>query len=281
MHESVSAIAIIQARMSSSRLPGKVLKYLAGRPMIWHIVERARACQRVEKVIVATSNEASDDPLADFCQASDIPCFRGSLHNVLGRYLAVLDRYPAPYYVRITGDCPLIDPDFIDKQLVALERHGADHVWLDPPVSVLVGQGAHSTRSLQWIAQQTDDPDDFEHVGAPYVAQHPDAFRIVGMSPPQKLVEAKWRVTVDEQADYEMMQQLYAALWKGVPITLDEALEWMARNPLVAGHNLSVQDSAINQRLSAERRARAPGMDLLYSWENPSIAANIGSLLKP
>ena len=122
------AIVIIQARSSSSRLPNKVLKPLAGQPMIWHIVQRARACGNVDHVVVATSVEPSDDALAKFCAQADIECYRGSLSNVLSCYLAVLEHYDYPYFVRITGDCLLIHPPFIDRQIEALIAHNADLV---------------------------------------------------------------------------------------------------------------------------------------------------------
>ncbi len=251
------AIDIIQARMSSSRLPGKVLKPLAGHPMIWHIVQRARMSQWVDQVWVATSCEPSDDPLAEFCAQADIPCHRGSLNNVLSRYLEVLDAHPHRYFVRITGDCPLIDPVFIDKQIEALQAHDGDLTWLAEPVLALAGVGVYSTRSLRHIAQHSTHPDDLEHVGSRYLAEQPEQFRIIGLRPPIALTQARWRVAVDEAADYEMMHQLYAALWQGQPFTLDEALEWMAQHPELASHNQTVQDSAINQEIHAKQRTWA------------------------
>ncbi|MFB1489881.1 MULTISPECIES: cytidylyltransferase domain-containing protein [unclassified Thiocapsa] len=264
------AIAIIQARLSSSRLPGKVLKPLAGQPMIWHIVQRARACQRVDQVVVATSVEPSDDALADFRAQDDIPCHRGSLHNVLSRYLEVLDAHRHPYCVRITGDCPLIAPDFIDRQIQGLEAHGGDQTWLSAPAPALGGQGVHSTRSLKVVAERSTHPDDLEHVGSRYLAEHPEQFRIIGLHPPKALTDANRRVTVDEAADYEMMQHLYTALWQGEPIALDDALDWMARHPELAAHNQAVPQSAINQELAAKREAWARHVDLFCDWDDPS-----------
>lgn len=263
------AIAIIQARMSSSRLPGKVLKPLAGQPMIWHIAQRARACLLVDQVVVATSDDPSDDPLAAFCAESGIAVHRGSLLNVLSRYLAVIDAFPHPYCVRITGDCPLIDPAFIDRQIQALQAHDGDLTWLTEATPVLAGQGVHSTRSLRQIAACSTHPDDLEHVGSRYLAEHPEQFRIIGMRPPQALSAASWRVTVDEAADYEMMQHLYAALWRGSPIVLSDALDWLARHPDLAGHNLDVQHSAINQELAAKRQAWERHVDLFCDWDDP------------
>ncbi|MBV5272519.1 MAG: NTP transferase domain-containing protein [Lamprocystis purpurea] len=263
------AIAIIQARMSSSRLPGKVLKPLAGQPMIFHIVQRSRACRQVEQVVVATSTEPSDNPLAAYCAAAGIACHRGSLDNVLDRYLEVLEANPHPYCVRVTGDCPLIDAAFIDKQIEALQAHDGDLTWLAEPAPVLGGQGVHSSRSLRQIAACSTHPDDLEHVGSRYLAEHPEQFRIIGLHPPVAVSKANWRVTVDEAPDYEMMQQLYGALWRGEPIALGAALDWMARHPDLAGHNQDVKHSAINQELAAKRQEWARHVDLFCDWDEP------------
>jgi len=263
---SNSAIAIIQARMSSSRLPGKVLKQLGGKPMIWHIVQRAMACQLVDEVVVATSLEASDDVLADFCRESNIRCHRGNLNSVMSRYIEVLDDSPHDYFVRITGNCPLIDPEFIDKQLLALQTHDADLVWLDPPVSVLEGQGAHSARSLKLIASKSQHPDDLEHVGSRYLSEHPDEFRMIGMRPLESLSNLNWRITIDEAQDYRMMQHLYEDLWDGEPIPLESALTWLAQNPDFSTINKKVEHSAINQELAAKRRAWKKPFEVYCDW---------------
>ena len=266
---SDKAMAIIQARMSSTRLPGKVLKPLAGKPMIWHIVQRAKACEQVGEVVVVTSTDPSDDPLADFCGVSGIKCYRGELHNVLSRYTEVLEQSPHDYFVRITGDCPLIDPNFIDKQLLALRTFDADLVWLDTSVSVLEGQAAHSTRSLKVIASQSEHPDDLEHVGSRYLAEYPEEFRIIGMQPPESLSKLNWRITVDEAKDYEVMWHLYEALWDGDLIPLRLALVWLAQNSDVSELNKTVEHSAINQELAAKRLDWKHYLALYCDW-NPS-----------
>ena len=114
------AIAIIQARMSSTRLPGKVLLPLAGKPVIHHIVDRAKSCENIGKVVVATSVENSDNPLVEYCKKNNIEYYRGNLNNVLSRFIAILNLNNYDYCVRITGDCPLIHPPFIDSQILAL-----------------------------------------------------------------------------------------------------------------------------------------------------------------
>lgn len=260
------AIAIIQARCSSSRLPGKVLKPLAGHPMIWHIVQRARACERVDRVVVATSVAPSDDPLARFCNETGIECYRGSLSNVLSRYLAVLEQYDHPYFVRITGDCPLIHPPFIDRQIEALITHNGDLVRCDAPSTLLEGQGAFATRSLRQVAQATDHPDDQEHMGAPYYAEYPEAFRTVGLRLPPDWQDSRWRLTVDEAEDYRMMAAVYEALYQGEPIPLEVVVDYLQSHPEVAALNQRVAHSAINQKLAARRAAQQPPLIATFAW---------------
>jgi spore coat polysaccharide biosynthesis protein SpsF len=111
----MTTLAIIQARMSSSRLPGKVLLDIAGKPMIQHVIERTKRAQTVDSVLVATTSDPSDGPIAAFAAALNVPCYRGSLHDVLDRYYQAAKTHHANIIVRITADCPLIDPDVIDQ----------------------------------------------------------------------------------------------------------------------------------------------------------------------
>jgi spore coat polysaccharide biosynthesis protein SpsF len=247
------AIAIIQARCSSSRLPGKVLKPLAGKPMIWHIVERAKACRLVDRVVVATSTEPSDDALATFCEATEIPYYRGKLANVLSRYLEVLELHPRDYVVRITGDCPLIHPAFIDRQIEVLSEHDGDMVCVSQPATLLEGQGVHSSRSLWKVAKLSNNPDDLEHVGSRLFSEHPELFRRVELEIPADLAGDDWRITVDEEEDYQLMATLYGTLYQGSPIPLKHAITHLETHHELATLNRKVRQSAINEELSARR----------------------------
>ncbi len=117
----LSTIAIIQARMSSSRLPGKVLLDLGGQPMLARVVERARRAKLVNDVVVATTTDLSDDPIEALCAESGYPCSRGSLHDVLDRYYQAARTFGADVIVRITADCPVIDPDVVDRTIEAFQ----------------------------------------------------------------------------------------------------------------------------------------------------------------
>lgn len=127
-------VALIQARMSSSRLPGKVLLPLQGLPMIVYMARRAARAGRVDQVVVVTSTDPSDTPLAEALAAAGIAHFRGSLDDVLARYAAAAEAFAAEVVVRLTGDCPLIDPAVIDAVVALRAASGADYASnVDPP----------------------------------------------------------------------------------------------------------------------------------------------------
>ena len=121
-------IAIIQARMGSSRLPGKTLKLLAGKPSLWHVVKRCNASKLADLVVVATTKDKSDNQIEKFCKKYKIPCHRGSVDNVLERYYGAAKRYRLSIIARVTADCPLIDPITIDRVFKAHKTPKCDYV---------------------------------------------------------------------------------------------------------------------------------------------------------
>ena len=172
--------------MSSTRLPGKVLLPLAGKPVIHHIVDRAKSCENVGKVVVATSVENSDNPLVEYCKENNIEYYRGSLNDVLSRFISILKLNNYDYCVRITGDCPLIYPPFIDAQILALNKYNGDLIWTEKQSSVLEGQGVISSKALMHVSEKSNDPDDLEHVGSKYFLDHPKEFNFVELITPEK-----------------------------------------------------------------------------------------------
>jgi spore coat polysaccharide biosynthesis protein SpsF len=129
-----SCIAFIQARMSSSRFPGKVLEELGGLPTIVFMVQRARRARLLDEVVVVTSTDVSDQPLADALARHGIKCFRGDLNDVLARFAAAAAHFGATEVMRLTGDCPLVDPDTVDRVIRARREAGADYSSnVDPP----------------------------------------------------------------------------------------------------------------------------------------------------
>lgn len=252
MKTQLRAIAIIQARMSSTRLPGKVLLPILGKPIIWHIWKRAKRCKLVDEAVVATSTDQSDDQLASFCENEGIPCIRGSLNNVLARFFSVLTKIPSDYVVRITGDCPLFHPPFIDAQIEALQLFDGDLTWCKDPGCAFEGQGVHSVRSLKLVRETSNDPEDEEHVGAKFFALNPHLFRIVEVCPPSSLIVKGYRLTVDEPADYEMFKILFDAVRKDKDLYIDlqDALSCLKDHPEIANINSMVTHKRLNIELN-------------------------------
>jgi len=115
---SLNKVAIIQARMSSSRLPGKVMQDIAGQPMLQHVIDRARRATLIDQVVLATTTDLTDDVLEQFCRKYKLPCFRGSLPDVLDRFYQAAAQFQADVIIRLTADCPLLDPNLIDLTIL-------------------------------------------------------------------------------------------------------------------------------------------------------------------
>jgi|UPI000646C3D4 spore coat polysaccharide biosynthesis protein SpsF len=213
------ALAILQARMSSSRLPGKVLAPLAGAPMILRQIERLRRTRTLERIVVATSTRADDDPLAQAVTAAGVPVHRGDLDDVLGRFIGALDAFgPVETVVRLTADCPLADPDVIDATIDRFHETGADYVSnVAEPRTFPKGLDVEVMKAaaLRRAASETADPYDREHV-TPYLYRHPERFRLAAYAQATGEGEGEVRWTVDRPDDLVFVRAVYDALY---PIT--------------------------------------------------------------
>ncbi len=124
----MKTVAIIQARIGSTRLPGKVMAHISGKPMLWHVVQRTRRAKALDEVMVATSVKSKDDTVTEFCDKSAIDCFRGSEEDVLDRYYQAAKQFPDSIIVRITADCPFVDPGVADKVIGLYQEGNYDYV---------------------------------------------------------------------------------------------------------------------------------------------------------
>ena len=265
--KKMNVIAIIQARMSSSRLPGKVLFDLAGKPIIWHIVNRLKECKNVNHIVVATSNLSSDDNLVDFCKNNKIDCYRGSLNNVLSRFTELLDIYKSNYCVRVTGDCPLISPIYIDNQIRILELYKADIIWLCNNVNLLEGQAVYSSNLLEKVKNNSSSKEDLEHVGGIFISNNPEKFKIIGLDPPGELTELRYRFSVDELADYKFMKYIYDNLWDRKPIPIENVLKLLKNNVEASFINKKVKDSEINNKVKRNIRNWEKNIYKFHNWD--------------
>lgn len=207
-------VAIIQARMSSSRLPGKVMLPLCDRPVLLHVVERTARAELVDQVVVATSSDVSDDIIEDFCASSQVACFRGSLDNVLDRFIQAGRATHATHIVRISADSPLMDACAINDVVNAF-GDGVDYVSnvLNRTLPRGLCNEMVSLAVLEEIAQLDLLPHHKEHV-TPFVYEHPERYKLVGVeSPDERLAHPEWRWCVDELADYKLIKQVFEALY--------------------------------------------------------------------
>lgn len=216
-------LAILQARMSSSRLPGKVLAPVAGAPMILRQIERLRRAKRLDRIVVATSVRADDDPLAEVVRAAGVEVHRGDLDDVLGRFIGAMDAFgPSESLVRLTADCPLADPDVIDATIDRFHEAQVDYASnVAEPRTFPKGLDVEVMRSaaLRRAASETADPFDHEHV-TPYLYRNPDRFLVAGYAQASDEGEVRW--TVDRPDDLEFVRAVYDALYPTDP-TFDSA----------------------------------------------------------
>jgi spore coat polysaccharide biosynthesis protein SpsF (cytidylyltransferase family) len=204
-------VAIVQARMGSRRLPGKVLLDIAGVPMLWHVVQRARRATTLHHVLVATSTATADDAVAAWCASTGVACWRGSEHDVLDRYYQAARQEEADVVVRLTADCPLLDPEVIDEVVTCFLTGTYDYVSNVAPPTFPDGLDTEvmSFATLQRAWQEARQPAEREHV-TPYVRQHPELFRLANVTHSPDLSGLRW--TVDEAADLRFVRAVYSSL---------------------------------------------------------------------
>lgn len=230
-------IAILQARTSSRRLPGKVLKPLLGVPMILRELERIQQSRGIDRVVLATSTDPSDDGLTTAVQAFGVEVFRGSLSDPLDRYYRCASQYSADHVVRLTGDCPLLDGRVIDA---VIEEHLRGHHDYTSNTLTLTYPDGLDTEVMKFSAlkkawQEAKMTSEREHV-TPYVLKHPEIFQLGGVTNVADYSAMRW--TVDEPEDYRFVVQVYEALYPlKAAFTMEDVIELIKKRPELAQIN--------------------------------------------
>jgi spore coat polysaccharide biosynthesis protein SpsF len=258
-------IAIIQARMASSRLPNKVLLDISGQPMLVWVVERTRRARTVDEVVVATTVDPTDDAIQVLCQSRGYPCYRGSAFDVLDRYYQAARLHQAEIIMRITADCPLIDPGLIDNAVHAFTGYTSDesarnteslqaaHLGspfpydfvanrLPPPwgrtypIGLDIEVCSFAALELAW--KEAVAPHQREHV-MPFFYDQPERFRILLINHDVDYGNLRW--TVDTQEDLDLLRQITAHFSGRDDFSWLEVLEFTQNNPHLAQINAQVQ----------------------------------------
>jgi spore coat polysaccharide biosynthesis protein SpsF len=223
-------LAVLQARLSSNRLPGKVLKPILGVPMLGRQIERLRRAKRLSRLVVATSTGADDDAISAYCETLGVDCFRGPLDDVLARFLGAIASFgPADTFARLTADCPLTDPELIDAAIAAHQERAADYTHVQQRWSFPKGLDVEicQTSVLETVGGEAKGSDR-EHVTS-FIYARPERFNIhaINRDPP-----LRYRWTVDTPEDFAFVTAVYEDLYPlDAAFTTDDILRWQARHP--------------------------------------------------
>ena len=239
-------IAIVQARMGSTRLPGKIMKSLLGKPMLTRMVERLKRTPSLNDVVIATTEEKRDDKVVEFCQKMEWPSFRGSEQDVLDRYYQTAKHYEADVVVRCTSDCPLICPNHVEDVVQHFLRKEQELDYVAdflPQRTFPMGLDTEvmSFQALERAWQEAKEQPFREHVTL-YIYRHPGKFRLSGLSNDEDLSALRW--TVDTAEDLAFAQQVFEHFGHD-RFSWRETLEATRKNPQWATINAHVKQKEV------------------------------------
>ena len=236
-------VATIEARMTSSRLPGKVLKEVVGKPLLQLMIERLRRAPSIDEVVIATTVNATDDALVDLAGRLGFGVFRGSEDDVLVRVLDAARAFDAEIIVETTGDCPLIDPALVELCIQGYLEAGVDYVSNVLKRTYPRGMDAQvfATNVLADVAARTIGLDDHEHVSL-YIYSHPEMYSLKNMPGPPELTDPGLGLTLDTAEDLAMISKIFEALYAENPhFGLADVMTYLDGNPDVRKLNDHVQ----------------------------------------
>ena len=232
-------VAIIQARMGSSRLPGKSLAEVEGRPMLWHVIQRVKRARLVDRVVVATSTASADDAIEKMCAENGVACYRGSENDVLDRYYQAARCEQATEVVRITADCPLIDPDVVDHVVRRFQRGDLDYASNAMVQTYPDGLDTEicSFSALERAWRESTKSYEREHV-TPYLRS--GKFRTANVENDSSSLYRQYRWTVDEPKDLEFVRAVYEAFRQKECFGMKDILELIEKNPELEKMNADI-----------------------------------------
>jgi len=249
-------VAILQVRYSSTRLSGKVLLPILQKPMLLRQIERIKRSKCIDKLVIATSNDSTDDVIEQLCKENGLESFRGSLHNVLDRFYHTANYYKTDHVVRLTGDCPLTDPEVIDQVIAYYLNNRLDYVSnvLQPtfPDGLDVEVFSHIVLRQAW--EQAQLPSEQEHV-TPFIHTRPNLFKLGNVTYRRDLSGLRW--TVDEKEDFEFVSAIYEELYHKNPVfTMHDILELLENKPDLKDINAHFQRNEGYQKSLKQDRAK-------------------------
>lgn len=245
MRAARSTVIIVQARMTSTRLPGKVLLEVAGKPLLEYQIERLRRATLADRIVVATTVNQADQPIVALCERLGVPVWRGSEHDVLARYHDAALAHQAEVVVRVTSDCPVIDPRVLDDTIDYYRRGQFDYVSNSLEQSFPRGLDAEvfAFQALAEAHAEAVDGEEREHV-TPFLYRRPQRYRLANFACAQDLSGHRW--TVDTPEDFALVSQLVGALYPVLPrFALHDMVAWLKGRPEVSALNAQVEQKTL------------------------------------
>ena len=224
-------VGIIQARLASTRLPQKVLADIAGKPLLWHVIDRAKASQELDAIVVATTNLIEDACIFEMAQLSGVKAFAGNSDDVLDRFYNAAQRTGADVIVRITADDPLKDPQVMDTIIKYLYANSdLDYVsnTIEPTFPEGLDLEVFTFKCLEKASREATLASDREHVTT-YIWNHPEFFQIANVKHPNDYSHMRW--TVDYEEDLLFVRAIYKALYHGKVFHMEEVLDLLEQKP--------------------------------------------------
>lgn len=239
----MGTIIIIQARMGSSRLPGKILMPLGSHDNLTYVTERCKSIPEVEDVIVATSTLPQDDAVEQWCSKHQITCYRGSEEDVLSRYIEAAKQYDPEYIVRVTADCPFVDMEMASDMIQLIKDQQVDIVDLSTslPRGLAVEVIAYS--ALNYIDQCGHELRHREHVTY-YAYEYKEQFTRVTYHPPIDRLHPELRITLDTEEDYALISAV-AKHFNDPLVSSSAVIEYLCRHPEIAQLNAHVEQKPV------------------------------------
>lgn len=240
-------VAIVQARLGSTRLPGKVLRPLAGRPMLSHMIERLQQARLLADILIATTSLAQDHRIIELARQAGVASYAGPVDDVLARHVGAAQKAGADVIVRITADCPLIDPQTVDSAVQYFLAH--DYDFVDDGAERALPRGldvsVFSRQALERADLAAQDAASREHVTL-YMYRHPDQFRVGQFPVSPELHHPEWRLCVDEEDDFKLIEEIYRRLYQpGSIIDMRAVARLLESEPALLQINAHVQQKAV------------------------------------
>jgi len=238
----ISVSAVLQARMTSTRLPGKSLLPLAGVPLIEHIINRLKALTELDHIVLAVPDSHAETPLIEKAKRLDITVIKGPEEDVLERFLIAADQVKAQHIVRVCGDDPLIDRQLMKSLILTHIRENADYTITSDPIPLGAGTEVVRVATLKQIAQTTAEPKYREHVTT-WFHDHPTTGVQPSVSAPAYLIGKPYRLTVDTEHDLVLMEKIFKNCCTATsPLpNLEQVIQFLDTHPEIAQLNASVQ----------------------------------------